>query len=182
MAKVTGPLFSLEASGTVGGVVTYSQWKGRPYVRRHVIPLNPFSADQVAARNRVRCLASAVLWCNATAMVESGETLDDEARIRAITPDEFAWNGYIFDKGIGAGAVDYIAAAAAYAALQAGEKTAWVNAAAALTPAMLPVPQAIAGGGAGTPLTAGQVFFQYRWALYMMELVDIPDSTPPTYA
>ena len=38
MAKVTGPLLSLEASGTVGDALTFSRWVGRPYVRRYTVP------------------------------------------------------------------------------------------------------------------------------------------------
>lgn len=48
--KVTGPMFSLEASGTVGGVITASKWKGRAYFRTRVTPANPRSAQQTAQR------------------------------------------------------------------------------------------------------------------------------------
>lgn len=60
MAKTKGPLFSLEASGTVGDVITYSQWKGRTYVRRHVIPQNPQTADQVNVRTALALTVA--LW------------------------------------------------------------------------------------------------------------------------
>lgn len=182
MAITTGPLFSLEASGTVGKTVTYSHWKGRSYVRRRVIPLNPFSADQVAARNRIRTMAEGMTWAQNTALKRTPPGTKDKTLIIALTPDGFAWNGFLADKGIGAGFASYTAAAAAYAALTAGEKTAWVTAAAALVPAIKPVPQGAAGGGFGTSLTAGDVFFHYMWALYEMALVAIPGATPPTYA
>ena len=50
MTRVTGPLFSLTASGTIGDVITYSNWKGLPYVRTRVIPANPQTAGQVSIR------------------------------------------------------------------------------------------------------------------------------------
>lgn len=50
MAKLTGPLFSLEASGTIGEAVTYSNWKGRAYARARVVPNNPRSALQTGIR------------------------------------------------------------------------------------------------------------------------------------
>lgn len=50
MAKVTGPLFSLDARGTVGESITYSIWKGINYVRRRVVPENPQTALQQAIR------------------------------------------------------------------------------------------------------------------------------------
>jgi len=182
MAKATGPLFSLEASGTIGKTVTYSRWKGRPYVRARVIPLNPFDPDQVIARNRIRCTGPAQFWANHTADVLDNETLTDEARIRLITPDGYAWNGFLVDKMIGEGAVDYDAAAAIWTGLASGEKTAWDVAAAGLTPPIDQVAQGKAGGGFDTPLRAGDVFLHYMYGLYKMALYTLPDATPPVYA
>lgn len=51
MTRVTGPLFSLTASGTIGDVITYSNWKGLAYVRTRVIPANPQTAGQTSIRN-----------------------------------------------------------------------------------------------------------------------------------
>lgn len=51
MTRVTGPLFSLTASGTIGDIITYSRWKGLPYVRTRVIPNNPQTASQVSVRD-----------------------------------------------------------------------------------------------------------------------------------
>lgn len=60
MATVKGPLFSLDASGTVGGSVVFANWKGRNYVRRHVVPANPKSVDQVSVRAMLRFLSQ--IW------------------------------------------------------------------------------------------------------------------------
>lgn len=51
MARLTGPLFSLAASGTIAQTLTYSRWKGIYYVRTRVVPANPQSTGQVAVRN-----------------------------------------------------------------------------------------------------------------------------------
>lgn len=51
MAKVTAPLLSFGASGTIAKVQTYSKWRGRPYVRRHVVPSNPNTVAQQSTRN-----------------------------------------------------------------------------------------------------------------------------------
>lgn len=50
MARVTSPLMSLDASGSVGGTLTYAKWKGRNYVRQLVIPSNPRTSGQQATR------------------------------------------------------------------------------------------------------------------------------------
>lgn len=58
MARVTGPLFSLDASGTVAGAMTFSKWKGLNYVRMRVIPANPRTASQVSQRNTLAAATS----------------------------------------------------------------------------------------------------------------------------
>lgn len=51
MALPTAPLLSFGASGTIAKTLVYSKWKGRAYVRRHVIPSNPKTAAQNLTRN-----------------------------------------------------------------------------------------------------------------------------------
>lgn len=182
MAKVSGPLFSMEASGSYGGAITFAKWKGRQYSRQLVIPSNPHSADQEAARNRLRVTGAIQAFANTTALVLSGQTDTDKVRITAITPGGYAWNGYLVDKAIGAGGLTYTAARAAFAALQAGERTAWGVAAAALSPALSACYQTAAGGGSTTAMAAGEVFFIYMYALSQMGLATTPGAVPPTYA
>lgn len=56
MARVQGPLFSEDASGTIAKVITYAKWKGRNYVRSRVTPHNPRSGLQVGMRAMMRFL------------------------------------------------------------------------------------------------------------------------------
>jgi len=51
MARTRAPLLSWGASGKIADTQVYSTWKGRPYVRQHVIPTNPNSAGQQLTRN-----------------------------------------------------------------------------------------------------------------------------------
>jgi len=51
VAKVTAPLLSFGASGQIAQTQVYAKWKGRPYVRRQVIPSNPQTAEQNLTRN-----------------------------------------------------------------------------------------------------------------------------------
>jgi len=46
MAKVTGPLFSMSASGKIGDAIVYGAWKGTNTVRQWLIPANPQSSGQ----------------------------------------------------------------------------------------------------------------------------------------
>ncbi len=57
MALTKGPLFSLEASGTIGSAIVFSRWKGRSYARRHAIPANPKSVGQISVRAAMKFLS-----------------------------------------------------------------------------------------------------------------------------
>lgn len=62
MAGVRGPLFGLDASGSIGDAITFSKWKGRAYVRIKATPSNPQSPGQVSTRAMMKFLTQA--WAN----------------------------------------------------------------------------------------------------------------------
>jgi hypothetical protein len=49
---------SMDASGTVANAITFSRWRGRQYVRRHVVPSNPSTSFQVGIRAMLAVLAN----------------------------------------------------------------------------------------------------------------------------
>lgn len=53
MSRVTGPLLSLDASGTIFDTIVFSKWKGHNYTRLRVIPYNPKSDYQLGIRETV---------------------------------------------------------------------------------------------------------------------------------
>ena len=57
MAIVKGPAFSLDASGSLGGAIVFSKWKGRNYVRSLVTPANPRSGAQTGFRQSMKFLS-----------------------------------------------------------------------------------------------------------------------------
>ena len=183
MAKVTGPLMSMSASGAFGGTLVFANRLGQNVVRELVTPSNPRTADQTAARNAQRVAAAAQHQMNVMLLVGPGRTLTDKEEVAAITPSGQRWNSYFNQAIIGIGRVNYTAATAAYGALSATQKTAWNDAAAALTPAMSAVAQKVAVTNAdGTPIAAGQAWFYYQYGLYILGIATIPGGTPPTYA
>ncbi len=52
MAKVTGPLFSIDAAGKFGDSMVFAKWKGINYVRRHTKATQPNTARQRNVRSR----------------------------------------------------------------------------------------------------------------------------------
>ena len=181
MAKVSGPLFSVEASGAYAGSLVFAKWKGRQYARQLVIPANPRSLDQETARNAMRVAGSAQKFANANSQVRTGLSLADKAEITAKTPAGYAWNGFLVDSIIGAGGVNIAASDALWAGLSGAEQTAWTTAADALTAPLFGVNQTGAGGVPATAKPSGQVFFNYTYGLYAMGLVAVPGAVPPTY-
>lgn len=54
MAKLDGPLMSMGASGSIGGILTFGSNKGRNFVRQLVIPANPKSPAQQGVRSMMK--------------------------------------------------------------------------------------------------------------------------------
>lgn len=82
MAKLGGPLMSMSASGTVGNIITFATWKGRPYVRTRVIPSNPKSAAQLGVRAMMTFLSQQ--WAGLSTANKA--TWDAAADARKISP------------------------------------------------------------------------------------------------
>ena len=183
MAKVSGPLMSMDASGAFAGSIVFGKWKGRNVVRQLVTPANPQSELQTNVRNAMRVLAAGQHFASATTLKRSGETLTDQAELISLAPAGQAWNGYLVKSGIGAGLINYTAAETAYNALTGAQKTAYDTAAAALVPAFPAVAQKAAGGASGAAVAAGRAYFHYLYALYIAGvMVTAPGTIPPAYA
>lgn len=60
MATVTGPLLSLDASGSVASTIVFSRWKGINYVRQRVIPTYSNTTEQAAIRDLIR--KASIAW------------------------------------------------------------------------------------------------------------------------
>lgn len=101
MAKVTGPLMSLDASGSVAKTITFSKWKGRNYVRQLTIPANPQTGDQQAVRTKLGVIAKAAraVLTSAVDSLHVGSAFFQAARDNA--PSGQSWisdlqkNGYL---------------------------------------------------------------------------------------
>lgn len=181
MARVTGPLMSMEASGTIGKTLTFANWVGRQYVRRWTRPLNPQTADQMDQRNAFSVIGVGVSQANKCLRVNSSTTKTDEKAILDKTPSGMRWNGYIQKVLTGSGAAGYKAAKLAWGALT--NKTAWETTAAGLTPPVQSAPQYLEGGATGKAATPGEVLFIMNYGLYLIGArATAPTGTPPTYS
>jgi hypothetical protein len=183
MAKVTGPLMSLDASGGFAGTLVFGKWKGRNVVRQLVTPSNPQSELQEDARNGIRAVGQAQKFANASLDLGDGRLVTDKQALIDSAPAGQAWNGWLAKCMIGLGAINLETAQASWVATSAPNKVTWDAAADALTPPILAAYQTDEFGVAGTPLSSGNVFWLYTYGLFIAGIGDAPvAATPPVYA
>jgi hypothetical protein len=183
MAKVTGPLMSMEASGTFGKTLTFGNRLGSNVVRKRVVPSNPRNAGQTAARNMQRVAAAIQANVNMETYKGAGRLVTDKAAIAAITPSGMRWNSYLVKAIIGTGQVNYDAATAAWGVIS-GSHAAWENAGSTTKhQAFVSVAQKVAVTNADdTAITPGELFFRLVYALYTLGIGAAPTGTPPNYS
>lgn len=87
MAKVTGPLLSMSASGSIAGAMVFSNSKGRPYVRQLVTPSNPNSDAQQGVRANMKGLN--LLWAAMSDLEKA--TWDTKAKQDNVS----TWNAFV---------------------------------------------------------------------------------------
>lgn len=78
MAKVTGPLLSMGASGKLADTLVFGKWKGVDVARQYVVPANPNTAAQSTQRGFMTAAVAA--WHDATNVLSA--------------TDKAAWNRY----------------------------------------------------------------------------------------
>ena len=69
MAKVSAPLFSIDASGQFAKAIVFGAWKGIKYARHYVIPANPNTTEQQVIRGYFTLAVNA--WKQETATVKT---------------------------------------------------------------------------------------------------------------
>lgn len=96
MAKITAPLLSFDAEGSIADQTTYAKWKGRSYVKQFRAPKNTRTVAQEQARNT---LAQAnQIWKTAPALFQT--TWDRAADLAARTGYN-TWIGRYIQENLG---------------------------------------------------------------------------------
>lgn len=126
MAKVTGPLMSLDASGTVGKTAVFSKWKGRNYVRLRVTPKNVKSDDQAKVRTVLGLLGKALSFVlfPVFPLTTMSQFYADAI---ANAPAGQSWISYVIKQIIGTGLSTWDTISTAYGALDSTHKGYWVT-------------------------------------------------------
>jgi len=107
MAKVTGPLMSIEASGQFAQSIVFDK---RGFARGYTIPSNPRTNLQQATRLAMKAAQAAAKHLNATA----------RATLHGISG--YRWNAALLSETLGTNLVNWNTAAETYADLTSEEK------------------------------------------------------------
>ncbi len=150
MPKVKGPLFSQEASGTLGGNITFDR---RGFVRQHVTPANPQTAAQGNQRVKLLNVQKALTHLGALVI----------AAVKAVAPVSYRWNSYLLSQVLGSGGAEYDASIAAFLALTASERLDWNAEAAQLGFVAQNIPYA-----SDEPVEIGAVLFAVARTLFRL--------------
>jgi len=166
MAKVTGPLFSLEARGKIGDAMVHFPWKGRFCVRRWLKPTNPRDIDQKLIRQKIAAIGKAI-----GKVITPGSVLANGAAlvvaIKAKTPATQIWNAYLVKKAMEQISTDATYVAEISAIVSAADTSdIWSGCATELVMAE------ITGAGFATTIPAVDQLAMAAWGAYKMELSD----------
>lgn len=96
--RLTGPMFSLTASGSLASTLTYSSWKGIAYGRQLVIPSNPQSSAQQIVRTVLGYLAKAVVAVLTIAKDVAASGSPFFLASVAVAPSGQTWSNHLINK------------------------------------------------------------------------------------
>ncbi len=106
MANVIGPLLSLGARKSVGGALTFANWKGLNTVRLKSSPSNPKTSNQMAGR--------AFFAAGGKITKRSIATGDVAEYLKSKTPAQQSWASYFVREMMGTNNANITAAKTAY--------------------------------------------------------------------
>lgn len=167
MAKVDGPLFSLEARGKVGDAMVFFPWKGRHAVRRWLKPTNPDDIDQRLIRQKLFAIGKAV-----KAVITAGDVLPDGAALVTAVKAKMGatdiWNAFLVKSALTDLAVD-----ASFTALSAAIFATSITANWAAAAALLGLETIVSTSpGVATDISPELQLAMAAYAAYKMELSD----------
>lgn len=106
MSRVVGPLLSLGASGTIGGAITFSNWKGINTARIKSNPSNPKTTTQMAGRAKFAVAGKVSKVTDPTLAVAT--------YLKTITPAQQSYASFFSKELLGTNNVNIDASIAAY--------------------------------------------------------------------
>lgn len=157
MAKVTGPLMSLDASGTVGKTAVFSKWKGQNYVRLRVTPMNRQTSDMQNVR--IKCGGMGYACSFVTRDVPGEGNVGFYSDAKAAAPAGQSWISFAMKQLLGANMSTFDGKATAYTSVNPTNQGYYATAAANLGLTAF----SIAVVGTVTSIVAAEILYHLAW-------------------
>lgn len=159
MPKVTGPLMSMSASGTIGNTITFDK---RGFVRQRVVPTNPQSEAQGNVRQMLLAVQKALTLLGASVIL----------LVKSVAPTSYRWNSFLLQQVLGPSSAEFEASKTAYAALTAPQRADWETAATTAGLVAQTIPYA-----SDDAISPGLALFAVSRALFRLG-VNVDDGEP----
>lgn len=183
MPVVTMPLASVDAVGTIARRHTYYPKAGKTILRQCVQGTNPSTPGQVESRAIHSLVTHLIRWAVATVQTSDQQDKTDKERIVLVTPISRRWVNIIYSVALKDRQANMRGAFNQWAMLSSTEKDAWDNAAAALSPEIAAWTPHTAPGAAPPTFSAGELFFSWRYLLFLLRINNTPpDGEPAAYS
>lgn len=179
MARMTGPLLSLEARGMIAGRYIYQQAMGRQVMRYHWQQGQHTTIEQAPYQQAHGLLSHLISWIKAGRPHLNSSGLDDYLMLREIAGRRDRWNDMVRRRMLKHGHANISHVLALWAGLDETDREAWGNVASGVAPTLTEYTGKAPPGIEPPTWPAGALFFVYHWLAYLVGLIqDEPGATP----
>lgn len=180
MARVDGPLFSLQAHGKLANSLVYTHSRGQNVVREHVIPRNPQTEMQAQGRTVVKVIGAMNSRINAGQVGKSnGASMTPLEYLKSVVVAPLVWNSELLKRGYPSSWTTLNADLVLYGALTQPEKDAWGTWNDAFANSFEDLPSAPGRTGM---ITANEIAHTFARALARAAYITVvPNQVPPTW-
>lgn len=170
MAKMNGPLLSMEARGMIARRYVYQRTQGGQSMRYHWPSAQPITAAQAPHQQLHGWLTHVISFVKQARPHLNTTAEDDYIYMRSIAGPELRWNDIIRRRMMGGTPSKLARVRAAWGSLTDPQKTAWEAEAAAQAPSLTAYVGAAPAGWPTPIFTPGQCWYLYRWTAFLLPI------------
>lgn len=180
MARVEGPLFSLQAHGKLARTIVYTRSRGLNVVRELVTPTNPRTTGQANERTVLVAVGRMLSRINANQLGRvTSNTMTPLEYLKSIRVAPRVWNSELVKRGYLDGWTTLDADRTAWAALTPEQQTAWNTFNTAFANSFESTPGAPMSS---ITLAPGEMAFTFARAMARAGYYSpVPDTAPPAW-
>ena len=179
MAKMNGPLLSMEARGMIARRYVYQRTQGGQAMRYHWPGAQPITAAQAPHQQLHGWLTHIISFVKQQRPHLNSTGADDYVYLRALAGPEQRWNDLIRRRMMHGNTSPLASVRASWNALTKPQKIAWETEAAARAPGLAAYVGAAPATWPEPVFTPGQCWYLYRWIAFLLSITTAaPGSWP----